>query len=82
MIMYTLTIGEDINAIFTALGEIVTMIMSNVGNVLTTVTSTAIIFVPVLCALAATVILTAIKLVKKFGVRGISKRGRKRRRAR
>lgn len=74
----TITVTNVLDAMTTVLE----VIMGMFANVIDTVTGNPIIFVPVLFAILGGIILFAIGLIRKFGVRGISSTGRRRRRAR
>ena len=71
-----------IDNVLDAMSDVLAVIMGMFSNVINTVTGNPIIFVPVLFAILGGIILFAIGLIRKFGVRGISSTGRRRRRAR
>lgn len=77
--MNLLTTTVTTSSIFSDLSSIITMILSAVGNVITTITGNPLFYVPVLLALGAGVASIAIKIVRKLGVNGIGKRSRRRR---
>lgn len=76
------TTSITITNVLDAMTTVLEVIMGMFGNVIDTVTGNPIIFVPVLFAILGGIILFAIGLIRKFGVRGISSTGRRRRRAR
>lgn len=67
----TATLYSNLTSIFEA-------IMTAVGNVITTITSTPLFYVPVLLCLAAGVASIAVKIVRKFGLNGIGRRRKRR----
>lgn len=64
--------------VFTQLTLVFELLMDQFGTTVTTITSNPILYVPVLCGLGGGIILAAVKLVRKLGVRGVG--GRRRRR--
>lgn len=72
----TVTIANVLTAMTTVLESFYTMF----SNVITTITGNALLFVPVLFALLGSLIMFAISIVRKLGVRGASAGGKKRRR--
>ena len=68
---------DTISSVFSSLSEIFQFIVGLLGKVVTMITSTALIFVPVLVAFGGGAILLAVSLVKRLGVgRGGRRRGR------
>lgn len=65
--------------VFESVTDILTIIWSTFGNVITTITGNPLLYVPVILGLGASIILGVVKLVKRMGIKGIGS-GRKRRR--
>lgn len=81
MPLFLLETGADgtdtISSVFSSLSEIFQFIVGLLGKVVTMITSTPLIFVPVLVAFGGGAILLAVSLVKRLGVgRGGKRRGR------
>lgn len=73
-----MTIANVLSAMTTAYDLIISMF----ANVITTITSNPLIFVPVLIALLGGIVMFAIGVIRRLGVRGISSSGRRRGRRR
>lgn len=73
-----MTIANVLSAMTTAYDLIIGMFV----NVITTITSNPLIFVPVLIALLGGIVMFAIGVIRRLGVRGISSSGRRRSRRR
>lgn len=73
-----MTISNVLDAMTTVYDVIIGMF----SNVITTITGNPLIFVPVLIALLGGIVMFAIGVIRKLGVRGISSSGRRRRRRR
>jgi len=58
------------------------LIIGMFANVITTITNNPLIFVPVLIALLGGIVMFAIGVIRRLGVRGISSSGKRRRRRR
>ena len=58
------------------------LIIGMFANVITTITNNPLIFVPVLIALLGGIVMFAIGVIRRLGVRGISSSGRRRGRRR
>lgn len=65
-----------------AMTTVYDLIIGMFANVITTITSNPLIFVPVLIALLGGIVMFAIGVIRRLGVRGISSSGRRRRRGR
>lgn len=65
-----------------AMTTVYDLIIGMFANVITTITSNPMIFVPVLIALLGGIVMFAIGVIRRLGVRGISSSGRSRRRRR
>ena len=73
-----MTIANVLSAMTTVYDLIIGMFV----NVITTITSNPLIFVPVLIALLGGIVMFAIGVIRRLGVRGISSSGRRRSRRR
>ena len=72
-----------ISDVFTQLTVILGSVWSVFGNIVSTITGNALLYVPVLLGLGITLVMFCISVVKKLGIKGISAAGgRRRRRAR
>ena len=72
----------NISNVLTAMTTVYDLIIGMFANVITTITSNPLIFVPVLIALLGGIVMFAIGVIRRLGVRGISSSGRSRRRRR
>lgn len=72
----------SISAVLTAMTTVYDLIIGMFSNVINTITGNPLIFVPVLIALLGGIVMFAIGVIRKLGVRGISSSGRRRRRRR
>lgn len=66
----TFTIANVISALQTVYGVLVGLFT----NVITTITSNPLLYVPVLIALLGGLVMFAVKVIRKLGVRGVSSR--------
>ena len=73
-----MTIADVLGSMTTVYNLIIGMF----ANVITTITSNPLIFVPVLIALLGGIVMFAIGVIRRLGVRGISSSGRRRGRRR
>ena len=71
-----------ISNVLGAMTTVYDLIIGMFANVITTITSNPLIFVPVLIALLGGIVMFAIGVIRRLGVRGISSSGRSRRRRR
>lgn len=71
-----------ISNVLTAMTTVYDVIIGMFANVITTITSNPLIFVPVLIALLGGIVMFAIGVIRRLGVRGISSSGRRRGRRR
>lgn len=60
--------------VITALTSVYNLLISLFKNVITTITGNPLLYVPVLIALLAGLVMFAIKVIRKLGVRGVSSR--------
>lgn len=65
-----------------AMTTVYNLIIGMFTNVITTITNNPLIFVPVLIALLGGIVMFAIGVIRRLGVRGISSSGRRRGRRR
>lgn len=65
-----------------AMTTVYNLIIGMFSNVITTITGNPLIFVPVLIALLGGIVMFAIGVIRRLGVRGISSSGKRRRRRR
>ena len=71
-----------ISGVLGAMTTVYDVIIGMFSNVITTITGNPLIFVPVLIALLGGIVMFAIGVIRKLGVRGISSSGRRRGRRR
>lgn len=71
-----------ISNVLEAMTTVYDVIIGMFSNVINTITGNPLIFVPVLIALLGGIVMFAIGVIRKLGVRGISSSGRRRRRRR
>ena len=65
--------------LISSMGNIYDYIIGIFATVFSTITGNPVLYLPVLVSIAAGVIFYVIKLVRKFGVRGVGGGGRRRR---
>lgn len=70
----------QISDVFTAMTTVYTTLLTMFGSIVTTITGNPLLYVPVLIALLGGLVMLAIGIVKRLGVRGVSSTGRRRRR--
>lgn len=63
-----------VSNVITALESVYTLLISLFKNVIDTITGNPLLYVPVLIALLAGLVMFAIKVIRKLGVRGVSSR--------
>ena len=68
--------------VLSAMTTVYDLIIGMFANVITTITSNPLIFVPVLIALLGGIVMFAIGVIRRLDVRGISSSGRRRSRRR
>lgn len=64
--------------LITAMQAIFTYLMGLFGDAFETITGNPILYLPILVALAGGAILSVIALIRRFGVRGVGRRRRRR----
>lgn len=72
----------SVDTVFSGMTSVFTMILSMFSKVVTTITGNPLLYVPVLIALLGGVVMFAIGVIRRLGVRGVSSGGRRRRRRR
>lgn len=72
----------NIAGVLGAMTTVYDLIIGMFANVITTITNNPLIFVPVLIALLGGIVMFAIGVIRRLGVRGISSSGKRRRRRR
>ncbi len=72
----------SIAGVLGAMTTVYNLIIGMFANVITTITNNPLIFVPVLIALLGGIVMFAIGVIRRLGVRGISSSGKRRRRRR
>lgn len=69
-----------IDAVFGAMTTVYEAILSMFGDLVTTITGNPLLYVPVVFSLLGGLVLFAIGVVRRLGIRGISSTGKRRRR--
>lgn len=69
-----------ISSVFTAMNSVYNVVIGMFTNVITTITGNPLLYVPVLIAMLGTIVLFAIGVIRRLGVKGVSSSGRRRRR--
>ena len=69
-----------IAAVLTALTSVYDVIVGMFANVISTITGNPLLYTPVLFALLGGIVMFAIGVIRKLGVRGVSSSGKRRRR--
>lgn len=72
----------SISGVLGAMTTVYDLIIGMFSNVINTITGNPLIFVPVLIALLGGIVMFAIGVIRRLGVRGISSSGKRRRRRR
>lgn len=72
----------SISGVLGAMTTVYDLIIGMFSNVITTITNNPLIFVPVLIALLGGIVMFAIGVIRRLGVRGISSSGKRRGRRR
>lgn len=67
-----------ISDVFSAMTTVYEAILSMFGSMVTTITGNPLLYVPVIFALLGGLVLFAIRVIRKLGIRGISSGGRRR----
>ena len=70
----------SISDVFSLLQQIVTVVWTVFGDCVETIMGNALLFVPVLISIAATIIFFGVSVFKRLGVKGVSASGTRRRR--
>ena len=69
-----------ISNVFEAMSTVYNTLLTMFGSIVTTITGNPLLYVPELIALLGGLVMLAIGIVKRLGVRGVSSSGRRRRR--
>ena len=69
-----------ISDVFTAMTTVYETLLTMFGSIVTTITGNPLLYVPVLISLLGGLVMLAIGIVKRLGIRGVSSAGGKRRR--
>lgn len=69
-----------ISAVLSAMTTVYQGILSMFSNIITTITSNPLLFVPVIFSLLGGLVVFSIGVIRRFGIHGISSTGRRRRR--
>lgn len=72
--------GITISSVFTSLGEVYTLVLTFFGNVVTTITSNPLLYVPILISLAGGLMMFAVGVIRRMGLKGVGAGRRRRRR--
>ncbi len=73
-----LTAAVTTSDIFSSMSTVFELLMDQFTTTVSTITGNPLLFVPVLCGFGGGLIMAGVKVVRKFGVRGMG--GRRRRR--
>lgn len=65
--------------VFSSLKTVFELVMEQFSTTVTTITSNPLLFVPVLCGFGGGLILIGVKVMRRFGVKGMSSGKRRRR---
>ncbi|MCH5315283.1 MAG: hypothetical protein J1E81_05165 [Eubacterium sp.] len=65
--------------VFSSLKTVFELVMDQFSTTVTTITSNPLLFVPVLCGFGGGLILIGVKVMRRFGVKGMSSGKRRRR---
>ena len=68
-----------ISDVFGAMTVVYEAVLSMFGSMVTTITGNPLLYVPVIIALLGGLVMFAIRVIRKLGIRGISSAGRRRR---
>ncbi|MCH5320870.1 MAG: hypothetical protein J1E36_03860 [Eubacterium sp.] len=73
-----IALAITVSDVFSSLGEVFDLLMEQFATTVSTITSNPLFFVPVLLGFGGGLIMAGVKVMRKFGVRGMSS-GRRRR---
>ena len=76
--MMPVLMAISVSDVFTSLGSVFDLLMDQFGTTVTTITTNPLFFVPVLLGFGGGLMMAGVKVMRKFGVRGLG--GRRRRR--
>lgn len=73
------TIAVTVSDVFTSLGSVFELLMDQFSTTVSTITSNPLFFVTILVGFGGGLIMAGVRVVRKFGVRGLGGRRRRRR---
>lgn len=68
------TVNYDISGVLSSMQTVYTLLVSLFKEVIDTITGNPLLYVPVLIALLGGLVMFAVKVIRKLGVRGVSSR--------
>lgn len=71
--------GVTVSNVFSGMQEVFTLLLTMFGKVIDTITGNPLLYVPVLLAILGTLVMFAIGVVRRLGIKGVSSGGGKRR---
>ena len=71
--------GVTVSNVFSGMQEVFTLLLTMFGNVIDTITGNPLLYVHVLLAILGTLVMFAIGVVRRLGIKGVSSGGGKRR---
>lgn len=75
-----ITAAISVGDVFTSLGTVFDLLMDQFSTTVSTITANPLFFVPVLLGFGGGLIMAGVKVMRKFGVRGLGGRRKGRRR--
>lgn len=73
-----ITMAVTVADVFTSLGSVFDLLIEQFSTTVTTITGNPLLFVPVLLGFGGGLMLAGVKVMRKFGVRGLGKSRRRR----
>ncbi len=71
--------GVTVSNVFSGMQEVFTLLLTMFSNVINTITGNPLLYVPVLLAILGTLVMFAIGVVRRLGIKGVSSSGGRRR---
>ena len=71
--------GVTVSNVFSGMQEVFTLLLTMFGNVIDTITGNPLLYVPVPLAILGTLVMFAIGVVRRLGIKGVSSGGGRRR---
>lgn len=71
--------GVTVSSVFQGMQQVFDLLLTMFGNVIGTITGNPLLYVPVLLAILGTLVMFAIGVVRRLGIKGVSSGGGKRR---